>query len=303
MIRLGLCCKFLRYPVAFRDATATAVLKLGRSEALQKLSGLCLHNANALHEALQFCADNGIGDFRVNSRILPLKTHPSAGYAIGDLSAADEIIERFREAGAFARNRDLRLTFHPDPFVVLNSPDPDVVVRSVAELEYQAEVAAWIGADVINLHAGGVYGDSRAALVRLRRTWRSLPSLIRRRLTLENDDRSYTPRALLPFCEGEGIPFVYDVHHHRCLPDGLSVDDVTARAMRTWDREPLFHVSSPRSGRCGGDPRPHADYIAPGDVPACWCGLNVTVEVEAKAKDLAVLRLRRWLLRQARVPR
>jgi UV DNA damage endonuclease len=289
----------MRHPVVFRDTTATAMLRLGRADALQRLSDLCRHNAHALFEALRFCAESGIGDFRVNSRILPLKTHPRVGYAAEDLPGAAEIVARFRAAGKFACEHHLRLTFHPDQFVVLNSPDPEIVARSVAELEYQAEIAAWVGADVINLHAGGVYGDRRAALARLGRTWRALPKRIRQRLTLENDDRSYAPAELLPFCEAEGVPFVYDVHHHRCLPDGMSIEAATARALRTWDREPLFHVSSPRHGWAGGDARPHADYIAARDFPAGWRGLDVTVEVEAKAKELAVLRLRRWLRRVA----
>ena len=42
-----------------------------------------------------------------------------------------------------------------------------------------------------------------------------------------------------------GILLVYDVHHHRCNPDGLSVEEATSQAMATWDREPLFpHLQS-----------------------------------------------------------
>ena len=51
-----------------------------------------------------------------------------------------------------------------------------------------------------------------------------LPENVRSRLTLENDDVSYTVSDLLPVCEKLSIPLVYDVHHHRCKPDGLSVE-------------------------------------------------------------------------------
>ena len=115
---------------------------------------------------------------------------------------------------------------------------------------------------------------------------------MRRRLTLENDDTTYTPADLLPLCRAAGVPLVYDVHHHRCLADGVSVERTTAAAMRTWNREPLFHVSSPIAGWSGAQPRRHHDYIDASDFPDCWRRRSITVEVEAKAKELAVLRLR-----------
>ena len=70
-MRLGLCCLFRDEPIKFVTTTATASSKMNRPDALAKLSRLCLENAAALLAALQFCADNGIGCFRVNSRILP----------------------------------------------------------------------------------------------------------------------------------------------------------------------------------------------------------------------------------------
>ena len=78
MIRLGLCCIFRDEPIKFGNTTATAIGKMKRADALVKLSGLCMANAEALLASLHFCAENGIGCFRVNSQILPLKTHPTA---------------------------------------------------------------------------------------------------------------------------------------------------------------------------------------------------------------------------------
>ena len=115
---------------------------------------------------------------------------------------------------------------------------------------------------------------------------------------MENDDVSYTVRDLLPLAADLSIPLVYDVHHHRCLPDGLSVEEATVLAGETWrrtGREMYCHISSPRAGWLGGSPKPHADFIDPGDLPACWLQRPMTVDVEAKAKELAVLRLIRDL--------
>jgi UV DNA damage endonuclease len=110
----------------------------------------------------------------------------------------------------------------------------------------QAEVAEWVNADVINIHAGGAYGNKDKALQRLVRRIRNLPQNIRCRLTLEN-----------------------------------------------WNREPLFHISSPLRSWGDGNSRNYHDYIDPEDFPESWLNLDITVAVEAKAKELAVLKLMR----------
>jgi hypothetical protein len=116
----------------------------------------------------------------------------------------------------------------------------------------------------------------------------TLPDPVRKRLTLENDDRSYTPQDLFPVCRDLKIPLVYDVHHHRCLPDGLSVAAATEQSLETWDREPLFHISSPKDGWVAPDPKKYHDYIDIHDLPENWLSMDITVEIEAKAKELAI---------------
>jgi len=291
-LRFGLCCIFLEQPIKFSTTTAAALGRLSRTEALAKLNRLCLANADALAAALQFCHQNRIGCFRINSRILPLKTHPLQGYRLDDLADGEEIRRRFEACGEFARRHALRTCFHPDQFVVLNSQRPEVVTASIQELEYQAEVAQWVGADVLNIHGGGAFGDKPKALDTLARHLDRLSDRVRSRLTVENDDVLFTPADLLPVCRREGVPLVYDVHHHRCNPDEFSEREATQQALATWDREPLFHVSSPLAGWDGPKPRRHHDFIDARDFPSFWLTIKrLTVEVEAKAKEVAVLKL------------
>jgi len=153
-------------------------------------------------------------------------------------------------------------------------------------------MAELVGADVINIHAGGKYGDKKKSLARLVRVMNRLSSRVRDRLTLENDDKSYAPADLLPVCWSEEIPFVYDVHHHRCLPDGATIEEVTEAALLTWNREPLFHISSPLDGWNGKYSERHHDFVDIEDFPKAWRKLNITVEIEAKAKEIAVEKLR-----------
>jgi UV DNA damage endonuclease len=308
-----------------------------RKDQLEYLSGICLNNAKSLLKALRYCGKNQILDFRINSQILPLKTHHGVGYDTRELSGYKEIVKIFESCGRFCRENNIRTTFHPDQFILLSSPTRSVVDNSIQELLYHVEVAEWVHADVINLHAGGAYGNKSKTLKRLSKKIEKLPNSIRTRLTLENDDRTYTPQDLLPVSKDTGIPLVYDLHHHRCLSDGVSIEKTTQLALDTWNREPVFHLSSPKNGwqsttksqskaYNGGkekatqaylqhaeepddaanvcrrmnatwynDPRPHHDYINPSDFPDCWRDLDITVEVEAKAKELAVLKIKNEL--------
>jgi UV DNA damage endonuclease len=296
VIRWGLCCQFLDAPIKFRSATHRYVSTLTPKARREHLGAIARDNAAALVAAVHHCRALGIGAFRINSQVLPLGTHPVSGYALDRIDRTGEARRTFLEAAALAKQLDVRLSFHPDQFVVLNSEREAVVENSLREVEFQAEIAELIGADVIVLHAGGAAGGKPAALGRLARAVVRLSGRARGRLAIENDDRMFAPADLLPVCGRLGIPFVYDVHHHRCNGDGLSEREATTRALASWgDREPYFHISSPRARWEGGDPRPHADYIDPADVPKDWVRMDVTVDVEAKAKERAVLALKAQL--------
>lgn len=298
MIRLGLCCIFRDEPIRFRQTTATALKKVPRQEQLQKLSSLCLENLLRLSDALEWVTQHDIGAFRVLSPLFPRFTHPDVGYQLSELPDYPTIMEQCEKIRFRRQESDIRLSLHPDQFNVLSSPHAEVVKNTIAELEYQGLLAELIGANVINIHGGGVYGDKVLALTRLRDNFTLLSARVRSRLTLENDDRSYSPADLLPICNDLGIPFVYDVHHHRCLPDELSIKKATNETLRCWEnsgREPFFHLSSSRNGYDSQKPQPHSDYINIEDFPQEWRGLDVTVDVEAKAKELAVLKLKKDL--------
>ena len=297
MLRLGLCCLFKESPIHFRSTTATYVKKMERPAQLERLSQLCLANAYSLVAAVEEVHRLGIGAFRVSSPLFPLYTHPEIGYQIEDLADQEEIRKALNSVKVLKETYHLRLSFHPDQFTLLSSPRPEVTSAALRDLEYQAVLANMIGADTINIHGGGVYGDKSSALSRLEKEISALPEPIRSRLTLENDDVSYTVKDLLPVCEKLSIPLVYDVHHHRCNPDGLSIAAATEACIKTWQsvgREAYFHISSPREG-WHGKPKPHADYIDLADFPSEWLKHTATIDVEAKAKELAVVKLRQDL--------
>lgn len=294
-LRLGLCCVFKEYPIHFRIKQAKYLMKFSRREQLDILSDTVENNCTSLMNAVRVCHELKIGSFRINSRFLPLKTHPAVSYELSDLPAHEKIMATLKEAKAYCREQDIRLTFHPDQFILLTSPKDEVVQNSISDLMYHDELAEIVGADVITIHGGGSYGDKMAALSRLEDAVTKLSPSLRGRLAFENDDRVFSPQDLLPICSKMELPFIYDVHHHRCLPDELSEEEATALALKTWNREPLFHLSTPKDGWESNNPRPHADMINPTDFPKFWLDLPITVEIEAKAKELAIQRLQKDL--------
>jgi UV DNA damage endonuclease len=120
-----------------------------------------------------------------------------------------------------------------------------------------------------------------------------------------------------------GVPLVFDYLHY-CLnnPERWSLAEALAVALATWpyDRTPKVHFSSPRTelraverddldtGRRRwllSPPRPghHADFLNPWEfaafVQAAAGVRDFDVMLEAKAADLALLRLRHDLQRYA----
>lgn len=294
MLRLGLCCVFSEAPIRFRTTTVRYLetFKDKGANPEEFLSQIVLFNVMNLAFAVEFCKQHHIGSFRINSGFLPIYTHPEWGYHLENLPDAEKIFEGLKAIKKLAFESKVRLTFHPDQFVVLSSPNKEVVKNSLKELEYQAYLSDLVGADVMNVHGGGSYGNKEEALKRFILHFDELSSRAKKILTVENDDRVYTPEDLFPLCQALKIPLVYDAHHHRCLKDRLSIEEATQKALATWNREPLFHISSPKDGWGAKDTKKHHDFIQLEDIPVLWREIEaLTVDIEAKAKEVAIEKL------------
>ncbi|HPN84707.1 MAG TPA: UV DNA damage repair endonuclease UvsE [Victivallales bacterium] len=294
--RLGLCCIFIDEAVKFRIAYASNLRKFDKKQGIAQISEICLSNSKNLLAALKTLKRLKIGAFRVNSQFFPLYTHPEVGYQLKDLNDREEIESILSDCRTFARDNDIRLSFHPDQFVIISSPREDVVKSSIAELEYQSSLSEMIGAEVVNIHVGGRYEGKKETFLRFRKNFKRLSSFARSLITIENDDIIYTPSDVEELASSIGIPFVYDIHHHRCNRDSLSEKKATELCVKSWKRfrpgqEPYFHISSSRSPGA----REHSDYIDVKDFPDFWKDIHATIDVEAKAKNLAVAKLMRDL--------
>jgi len=291
-LQFGLCCIFLSQPVKFKILYANNIKNLKRKEQLQKISELCLSNSINLQHGLEILNKFNIKSFRINSKFFPLYTHPDISYQLTDLPDYGEIIKNLALVKESAEKNQIRLSFHPDQFVIISSPHQKVVENSIAELEYHGLLAELVGAEVVNIHIGGKYDSKDETIKRFATNFQKLSPRIQRILTIENDDIIYTPADVKKLSYIVGIPFVYDIHHHRCNPDNLNEREATELCIKSWknlrpNQKPYFHISSSKNPGT----RYHSDYINPNDIPEFWHKINATVDVEAKAKELAVIKL------------
>ena len=275
-----------------------------------------------LDAIFDYLARTGIAMYRISSDLAPYVTHPDLPQFHGQIA---ECAPELRALGEKARRRGLRLSFHPSQYILLNAPDPAIVEKSVRDLAAQAAMLDCMGLGpeaVVVTHVGGTYGDKVAGRARWAATYARLPEPVRRRLVLENDDIRYSAADALLIHEATGVPLVFDYLHFWCNdPEGLDLAPTVTRFLATWPPgvRPKIHFSSPRTemralkrkdrttGKTETVFQPplwtgHADYVNPFEFATflrAVPGLDADVMLEAKAKDLALLRLRRDLPRYA----
>ncbi|QNK56659.1 UV DNA damage repair endonuclease UvsE [Paenibacillus sp. PAMC21692] len=293
-----------------RTQTYANFSKLGdRDAALRRLERLAEENLGNTLRILKHCMAHDIRMYRFSSKLIPLATHD----ALLDWDPFQALQEAFREVGDYARKQGIRVSFHPDHFCVFSTPRPEVLRSSIRDMEYHVRMLEAMGLDERsknNIHMGGAYGDKPASAERFVRQFGELEDRIKRRVTLENDDKTFNVKETLAAAEEAGVPMVLDIHHHAVNPGDIPEDELTEalwpRISETWrierdrlglgtERElpPKIHVSSPKSL---SDPRGHADLVAAEPVLAFLRQAARTTSaldcmLEAKHKDAALLQL------------
>jgi UV DNA damage endonuclease len=276
-----------------------------------------------LRDVLSYLEASHIGMYRMAPDLAPYATHPDWPELHHQI---DDCLPELEEIGSVARQIGIRLSFHAPSHVALGSCDSVVVERSTALLHVLTGLLDAMGQPdeaVIVCHSGGLAGGPELLIGRWVRVWERLPPAIRRRLVLEHEAEGLTLPDALRIHAATGTPIVFDYLHFRLNnPEGWSLRAALAEALRTWPDHvrPKAHFSSPRTelrverrrDERGGrphwsvsPPRPghHADFANPwefeGFVRTAEGLRDFDVLLEAKAGDLAVLRLREDLARYA----
>jgi UV DNA damage repair endonuclease len=264
MKRIGFACKWIDHPHQVNgigkddDAkqynTGTTTIswlnRQSREVAEQKLWDLMVGNIEATRRLVERVStlDPHLRMVRISSDILPAYTHTD----FADYWRKPDVVSyaetAFKRVGDIARNSNVRLSMHPGQFTVLASDNPGIVDRSIAEFEYHADMARYMGYGKsfqdfkINVHISGKQGPEG-----IRRAYQRLSPEARNCITIENEENAWGIDDCLTI--SDIIPIVLDIHHH-WIRSGEYISNQDSRVMRVLDSwrglRPTCHYSISR---------------------------------------------------------
>lgn len=232
-----------------------------KSYSEERLIATVRNNLACLKEILRFNLAHKILFFRITSDLVPFASHPICRF-----DWQSYFREEFGEIGQFIKSHGMRVSMHPDQFTLINSPSEQVFENSRRELLYHADVLDLLGLDrsaKIQIHVGGVYGNKRASLERFIARFMRLEERLKRRLVIENDERSYSLADCLLIHRATGIPVVFDLFHHELNNSGETISEAFSLFTKTWSEEdglPIVDYSFQEEGERLGK---HAERLDP----------------------------------------
>lgn len=325
--RIGFACKFAeinkKNEIASVEGLNTGGTTLAwanrnkREIVEQKIIEVAQKNINNTHNLIKKVATlpNELRMLRITSDMLSFYTHEDYRDFWKSTDIQNQLESWFKPLGETARNNDVRMSFHPDQFVVLASDRPEVVDKSVEEFEYHADMARFMGygkkfQDIkINVHISGRQGP-----IGVRKAYQRLSPEARNSITIENEEITHNLETCLEL--SDLLPIVLDIHHH-WVNSGEYIEVSDSRVKKVIDswkgirptchysisREDILveHVQSERpvletllgSGHNKQKLRAHSDYYWN---TACndWAlsfNDNFDIMCESKAKNLASFKL------------
>jgi len=301
-IQLGLCCLNMtlrgQNPSVF--ASRKMIIRTIKQKGIYCLKLKIIENLCDVLKIMDWNEENGIKVYRLSSEMFPHKSNPK----VEDYTF-DFVLDLLKLIGEKSKKYNQRLTFHPGQYNVVGTPNQKVFEQTCINLKYQADVLDLMGMgvdSVMVVHGGGMYGDKEKTKIRWCEQFHELPENVKKRLVLENCEKSFSIKDCLEVSNRINIPIVFDTHHFECyklLHPDEDFEDASVYIpliLETWKKrgiKPKFHVSEQGSGRCGH----HSDYIE--EIPEYLLeipekyGIDIDIMIEAKCKELAILKLYR----------
>lgn len=289
---LGICCQYMvKKNSKYINLCAEKTLRLGQfndgAYPDKRIIDTWNSNLQNLFKVLKIVNDQGFKLFRVSSNLFPL-------YDKKPELLNSNISSMLKTIGDFVKSNNIRITSHPDQFVVLSSNNKNVISNSIEMLKHHAWIFDSMGLDMnskysINIH-GGVRGNSNVLINSIN----NLPGNVRKRLTLENDELAYSVNDLYAVHLETKVPLCFDTHHHTFNDAGLSINTGLDLAISTWSGiKPLTHLSNTDPKNVNGsfqEKRKHSEYVH--YIPEYQRVLNNTglidIEMEFKMKNVAI---------------
>ena len=262
--RIGFACKWIDTPSqvnGIKDKDPAKELNTGsttvawlnrqtREAAEQKLWDLMRQNIESTRKLVERIGtlDANLRMVRLSSDILPVYTESNWSYFWRQPDVRLYAERAFAEVGRVARERDVRLSFHPGQFTVLASDNDDIVRRSIEEFEYHADMIRWMGYGQTfqdfkcNVHIAGRRGAQG-----IRDVYGRLSPEARNTITIENEEMKHGLVDCLELYDL--VPIVLDIHHH-WVREGEYIqtdDERVKKVIASWrGRRPTCHYSVSR---------------------------------------------------------
>ena len=264
-----------------------------KNASKEKLLELISYNLNSLENIIDYNIKNKIKLFRISSDLIPFGSNP-----VNNLKWWDIFDSRFSIIGRKIKTSGMRISMHPGQYTVLNSPKKEVVVNAIQDLHYHVKVLDTLGVgedSKIVLHIGGVYNDKGQAIKRFISNYRELDDSVKRRLIIENDDKSYNISDVLEIGSIINAPVVFDNLHNQVNPYDKSKSDYfwIDKCKETWrgkDGIQKIHYSQQNPLKKPGS---HSSTIQINEFISFYEGLkrdDIDIMLEVKDKNLSAVK-------------
>ena len=306
--------------IAFRAMTRKRFNDLSAKEsrefAMSELSERVLHNIKTTIQIIKHCSFNNINHYRISSKLFPLVTDPTLKINVDDLKDIKQIKKTLSDVGQAAKDLDISLSIHPDQFNVLASEKPEVVNKTITELNFHAWVLDTMNMPQdytcpMNVHPSTSTKNPTDENFKkiVDRFWAGFQRTndgVKKRLVVENEDKGcWNCMNLFKYFHiymretySHAFPLTYDNLHNKCNPSEINGQEVTEEQnvqafYHTWGVTPVFHWSIGKSNK-PNERRSHADYLDSAisefhntdGIP-----LTIKWECEVKAKDKAIFKI------------
>ncbi len=268
--------------------TSNSTFRL-KSYSKERLIETVQNNLNCLRRILEFNVKHKLMFFRIGSQLVPFASHTICKY-----DWKKHFKDQFREIGDYIKKNKIRISMHPDQFVLINAKKKSIVKNSIKELDYHCYVLDLMKLDStakVQIHVGGVYGEKEKSIKRFISNYKKLPAKIRKRFIIENDHLSYSLKDCLEISKKTKVPVVFDSYHHECLNNRESFRQAVIKAKKTWkkkDGKLIVHYSS--EGERRGSHAQHINIKKFKEFIKETKGLDFDIMLEIKDKERSALK-------------
>ncbi|MBP1924968.1 UV DNA damage endonuclease [Sedimentibacter acidaminivorans] len=264
-----------------------------KNASKERLLEIISHNLNSLENIIDYNIKNKIMLFRISSDLIPFGSSP-----VNDINWWDVFSSKFKSIGKKIKESNMRVSMHPGQYTVLNSPNEDIVAKAIEDLNYHNKVLDSLDLEEdhkIVLHIGGVYNNKKEAIKRFIQNYDKLYDNIKKRLVIENDDKSYNICDVLAISKVLDIPVIYDNLHNNINPSFEKKSDFywIEQCNKTWkskDGHQKIHYSQQKPFKKAGS---HSNTIKINEFIDFYNNLNnksIDIMLEVKDKNLSAVK-------------